>query len=136
MMVLALLFVVLLTVGATVGLTYTLLIKTKETAISSSGTMIADIHDADTAEIAMRIDAAVKYTVNTTDPATNATLDPHVLLKTSLGDIWAFADGTYNGPAFQTIARQIPSVNGRRLLIRGGPEGQGTGSGSFPPPTS
>jgi hypothetical protein len=63
-------------------------------------------------DIPVRIDAAVEFTTDTTDSTTNVTCAPHVLLKTSLGDMYAFADGTYNDPAFQIIADQIPAGKG------------------------
>ena len=69
------------------------------------------------AAVRFTIYAAVRFTINTTDPTTGTNVAPHVLLKTSLGDIHAFADGRYNGPAFNTIAIQIyPQGAGRRLL--------------------
>lgn len=90
MLVRALLLVVLLTLGATLGLTYTLLIKTKETSVSSSGTMMQIGTDVPVAtrrpQGPLQMEGGFKFSKaqrrETTDPPTPAHPPPppwHVL---------------------------------------------------------
>lgn len=75
-------------------------------------------------DIFAKVDGGIRFTTDSIDSITNKTVEPHVKLKTSLGDIFAFPNGSYGGPAIDNIILE-PASPARRVLINynaaGGP---------------